>query len=148
MKANSKMALALLAMLLCTLSMAAEITHQSGDIIVASTTLNSSLANSTHMGATGVNSNNVFLAFESTHPTEINLVITYTVTGTGGTPHSDTIHKTVHNNNSGFVNYPVQIKAPTVATTPTSWSFSITTTTDLGSGTRCDIECYYNTAIQ
>ncbi len=148
MKANSKMALALLAMLLCAFSMAAEITHQSGDIIVASTTLNSSLANSTHMGATGVNSNNVFLAFESTHPTEINLVITYTVTGANGQSKPGTIHKTIYNNNSGFVNYPVQIKAPTEVTTPTSWSFSITTTTDLGSGTRCDIECYYNTAVQ
>jgi hypothetical protein len=148
MKTIHKMAGALIALLLCAFSMAAEITHQSGDIIVANAAITSSLANSTNMGATAVPSKIVFLAFESTNPTAINLVISYTVTKTNGTSYTRQISKTVYNNNSGFTNYPVQIEAQDGYTAPLSWNFSITTNSNIGNGYRCDIECYYNTAVQ
>jgi hypothetical protein len=147
MKQVKKLAFAAIAMLLSSMSLLAAIPHQTGDVIAASTSMTSVLENKVSMSTTHMPKHKFFIAADTNNPTTLHMTVTVQAYASGSsTPVENTVSLTVYSPNSGFVNTPVEISYPSMSV-PMRVDISITTRSSLGSGYRCDFECYYNTAV-
>jgi hypothetical protein len=128
-------------------SLFAEIPHQTGDVIAASTSMTSALENKVSMSTTHMPKHKFFIAASTTNPTTLYMTVTINAYASGSSsPEEKTVSLTVYSPNSGFINTPVEISYPSMSV-PMHVDISITTRSSLGSGYRCDFECYYNTAV-
>jgi hypothetical protein len=139
---------AAIAMFICTFSMEAEIKHQTGDVILASSSMASEYESTIIMSTQPAPTTTVFLIAETTMPTTVYTQVTATPYAQNGTKgQAITTSYAIYSSSSGFTNSPLQLHTNDLST-PIYWEITIATSSYIGGGFRCNFECYYNTAVQ